>query len=84
MPSPDRSESLPLRAARYFGWHDRPRTSIRLNNTSCLIVGEGYEGRAILMHYQETYGKPHGDFIKLTQRALAELMAALETESARV
>lgn len=71
-------DTLEMRAARYFGWEDKPRTSIRLNNTTCLIVGEhSYTGKVFLMHYSEEY-RPTGDLIKLTERALRKLVETLE------
>ena len=70
-------ESLEMRAARYFGWHDKPRRSVRLNNTTCIIVGEGYGDKVFVMHYSEQY-RPTGDFIRLTPRALKDFVEALE------
>lgn len=71
------TDTLQERAARYFGVGDKPRTLIRLNNTDCLIIAGGWDDRTLIMHYSEEY-KPTGHFTKLTPRAKAELLKALE------
>ena len=71
------SDTLELRAAKYYGWQDKPRCSIRLNNTSCLIVTK-HRGRTLLMSYIEGY-LPRGEHVSLTDRALAELVEALSS-----
>lgn len=76
--------TLSERAAEYFGFTDRPHTIRRLNNTSCLIVAEGYGGRTLLMHYEERpLGKrrnPTGSFIRLTDKSAAWLADRLTDE----
>jgi hypothetical protein len=73
-----RQETLEQRAARYFGAHNKPRRSVRLNNQECLIVSDCYSDKMLVMYYHERYGKPHGDHIKLTPRAAKEFLEAME------
>lgn len=75
-------ESLHLRAARYFGYEDTPRRSIRLNNESCVIVAAGAENRTVIMYYSEAPGRHHGEIIRFTERALRELLEALGARGA--
>jgi hypothetical protein len=73
------SETLELRAARYFGHHDKPRQSVRLNNRECLIVAEHTGADLLVMHYQEfAQHGPRGNHFKLTPRAAKELLEAVE------
>lgn len=73
-------ESLPLRAARYFGVAEQPRTGFRVGRKGYLMVVT-YGNRKLVMHYDEEY-RPSGDALKLTERQCALLVEALEERRA--
>ena len=74
------ADTITMRAARYFGVEDKPRTSRVLSNTSCLIVTT-FSDRPTLLHYEERYGNQHGTFIKFTDKSAAWLIDALAQEN---
>lgn len=72
---PDQQRTLVQRAAHYFGWEDRPRRSVRLNNESCVLVGP-LGSRTALLYYDERHG-PHGELFRISDLKRAELIMAL-------
>lgn len=71
--------SMVARAEAYFGYRDRPHTSIYLAPDGCLLVAEQAAdgGRTLLMHYTERYGKRDGTFTRLTEKQRDKLIQAL-------
>jgi len=80
MPQPER-EHLTLRAARFFGWHTKPRTSITTAG-GVFIVGED-QGRKLLMLYREVGPQRigHGFHVNLTRLQRDALVEALGGEA---
>ena len=86
MPSPDpvgrAQQPLTVRAARFFGWHDKPRVSVRVND-GAVVVGE-HGGRKLLMVYHERGDRlkvGSGTLVNLTERQRVALVEALGGEA---
>lgn len=74
MTLPQHRDSLALRAARYFGSEDQPRTSITVRpGESVLIIRQ--DGYVCL--YSEVNGHEHGEWFRLTPTRLKKITEAL-------
>lgn len=71
------ADPLALRAAKYFGVQDEPRTSISVGRQECVIVLRRSPKGATLAYYSEEY-KTTGHYIWLTNHKLDALREALD------
>jgi hypothetical protein len=73
------SESLSMRAARYFGLHTEPRTSVPLSDGKVFIVAER-AGRKAFAVYEERNWQSTGTYVLLTERQRRLLLDALQSQ----
>lgn len=73
--------NLEMRAARYFGVHDEPRTTVKLGRYTCIVVCTRM-GREAVMFYDEELRR-RGYYRLLTEGQRVALVAALTEEHSR-
>lgn len=81
MPVGGTQTTLALRAARHFGWEDRPRIGIKVDGNYGYLMVADVNGHKVIGHYSERYA-PTGNVITLTEQQQATLVDALLTKEA--